>query len=172
MELKKHFKLYKSGKLWCTVAVVLAGTILGVGSVQADSTLDNSNVEVQQSVTNTSNENVIDNTESTSNSTIGNDNKGAVPVTPAAQSTDTSEQNITETGQPNSFKTVDNKVYYYGNDGKEYKNQFYIRTNSIITGATPTTLELMVRVIPTNSIPIGVGLIILELTGRVGMISL
>ncbi|OUN40142.1 hypothetical protein B5G22_11725, partial [Limosilactobacillus reuteri] len=39
-----------------------------------------------------------------------------------------------------------------------------IRTNSIITGATPTTLELMVRVIPTNSIPIGVGLIILELT--------
>ena len=121
MELKKHFKLYKSGKLWCTVAVVLAGTILGVGSVQADSTLDNSNVEVQQSVTetqtNTSNENVIDNTESTSNSTVGNDNKGAVPVTPAAQSTDTSEQNITETGQPNSFKTVDNKVYYYGNDG-------------------------------------------------------
>ena len=129
MELKKHFKLYKSGKLWCTVAVVLAGTILGVGSVQADSTLDNSNVEVQQSVTetqtNTSNENVTDNTESTSNSTVGNDNKGAVPVTPAAQSTDTSEQNIAETGQPNSFKTVNNKVYYYGNDGKEYKNQFY-----------------------------------------------
>ncbi len=47
-----------------------------------------------------------------------------------------------------------------------------IRINSIITGAIPTTLELMVLATLTNSIPIGVGLIILELTAHVGMISL
>ncbi len=47
-----------------------------------------------------------------------------------------------------------------------------IRISSIITGVIPTTLELMVLATLTNSIPIGVGLIILELTAHVGMISL
>ena len=47
-----------------------------------------------------------------------------------------------------------------------------IRISSIIIGVIPTTLELMVRVIPTNSIPIGVELIISVVTAHVGMISL
>ena len=47
-----------------------------------------------------------------------------------------------------------------------------IRISSIIIGAIPTTLELMVRVIPTNSIIIGVGLIISVPMERVGTISL
>ena len=46
MESKKHYKLYKSGKKWCVVAITTAATVLGVATAttanaQADSVSEN-----------------------------------------------------------------------------------------------------------------------------------
>ena len=58
MNLRKHYKLYKSGKQWCTMALaVIASTIAMTTAVNADTNVANvSDQEVTSSTQNNSNE--------------------------------------------------------------------------------------------------------------------
>ena len=119
MEIRKHFKLYKSGKKWCYAAIALGLLIVTPTFAKADSTTENqnlNNVEITQNISSDSNQTLTDQNTS-------DEGKIQVPVIPQSQSNNVDE--ISETGKPNTFNTINNKTYYYDNNGILSKNQWY-----------------------------------------------
>lgn len=119
MEIRKHFKLYKSGKKWCYAAIALGLLMVTPTFAKADSTTENqnlNNVEITQNISSDSNQTLTDQNTS-------DEGKIQVPVIPQSQSNNVDE--ISETGKPNTFNTLNNKTYYYDNNGILSKNQWY-----------------------------------------------
>ena len=119
LEIRKHFKLYKSGKKWCYAAIALGLLIVTPTFAKADSTTENqnlNNVEITQNISSDSNQTLTDQNTS-------DEGKIQVPVIPQSQSNNVDE--ISETGKPNTFNTINNKTYYYENNGILSKNQWY-----------------------------------------------
>ena len=119
LEIRKHFKLYKSGKKWCYAAIVLGLLMVTPTFAKADSTTENqnlNNVEITQNISSDSNQTLTDQNTS-------DEGKIQVPVIPQSQSNNVDE--ISETGKPNTFNTINNKTYYYDNNGILSKNQWY-----------------------------------------------
>lgn len=119
MEIRKHFKLYKSGKKWCYAAIALGLLMVTPTFAKADSTTENqnlNNVEITQNISSDSNQTLTDQNTS-------DEGKIQVPVIPQSQSNNVDE--ISETGKPNTFNTINNKTYYYDNNGILSKNQWY-----------------------------------------------
>ena len=119
MEIRKHFKLYKSGKKWCYAAIALGLLMVTPTFAKADSTTENqnlNNVEIMQNISSDSNQTLTDQNTS-------DEGKIQVPVIPQSQSNNVDE--ISETGKPNTFNTINNKTYYYDNNGILSKNQWY-----------------------------------------------
>lgn len=119
MEIRKHFKLYKSGKKWCYAAIALGLLMVMPTFAKADSTTENqnlNNVEITQNISSDSNQTLTDQNTS-------DEGKIQVPVIPQSQSNNVDE--ISETGKPNTFNTINNKTYYYDNNGILSKNQWY-----------------------------------------------
>lgn len=119
MEIRKHFKLYKSGKKWCYAAIALGLLMVTPIFAKADSTTENqnlNNVEITQNISSDSNQTLTDQNTS-------DEGKIQVPVIPQSQSNNVDE--ISETGKPNTFNTINNKTYYYDNNGILSKNQWY-----------------------------------------------
>lgn len=119
LEIRKHFKLYKSGKKWCYAAIALGLLIVTPTFAKADSTTENqnlNNVEITQNISSDSNQTLTDQNTS-------DEGKIQVPVIPQSQSNNVDE--ISETGKPNTFNTINNKTYYYDNNGILSKNQWY-----------------------------------------------
>ena len=86
---------------------------------KADSTTENqnlNNVEITQNISSDSNQTLTDQNTS-------DEGKIQVPVIPQSQSNNVDE--ISETGKPNTFNTLNNKTYYYDNNGILSKNQWY-----------------------------------------------
>ena len=86
---------------------------------KADSTTENqnlNNVEITQNISSDSNQTLTDQNTS-------DEGKIQVPVIPQSQSNNVDE--ISETGKPNTFNTINNKTYYYDNNGILSKNQWY-----------------------------------------------
>lgn len=119
LEIRKHFKLYKSGKKWCYAAIALGLLMVMPTFAKADSTTENqnlNNVEITQNISSDSNQTLTDQNTS-------DEGKIQVPVIPQSQSNNVDE--ISETGKPNTFNTINNKTYYYDNNGILSKNQWY-----------------------------------------------
>lgn len=119
LEIRKHFKLYKSGKKWCYAAIALGLLMVTPIFAKADSTTENqnlNNVEITQNISSDSNQTLTDQNTS-------DEGKIQVPVIPQSQSNNVDE--ISETGKPNTFNTINNKTYYYDNNGILSKNQWY-----------------------------------------------
>ena len=119
MEIRKHFKLYKSGEKWCYAAIALGLLMVTPTFARADSTTENqnlNNVEITQNISSDSNQTLTDQNTS-------DEGKIQVPVIPQSQSNNVDE--ISETGKPNTFNTINNKTYYYDNNGILSKNQWY-----------------------------------------------
>ena len=119
LEIRKHFKLYKSGKKWCYAAIALGLLIVTPTFAKADSTTENqnlNNVEITQNISSDSNQTLTDQNTS-------DEGKIQVPVIPQSQSNNV--DGISETGKPNTFNTINNKTYYYDNNGILSKNQWY-----------------------------------------------
>ena len=119
LEIRKHFKLYKSGKKWCYAAIALGLLMVTPTFAKADSTTENqnlNNVEITQNISSDSNQTLTDQNTS-------DEGKIQVPVIPQSQSNNVDE--ISETGKPNTFNTINNKTYYYDNNGILSKNQWY-----------------------------------------------
>ncbi|AXX74881.1 hypothetical protein DL317_09360 [Limosilactobacillus reuteri] len=119
LEIRKHFKLYKSGKKWCYAAIALGLLIVTPTFARADSTTENqnlNNVEITQNISSDSNQTLTD--QNTSDK-----EKIQVPVIPQSQSNNV--DGISETGKPNTFNTINNKTYYYDDNGVLSKNQWY-----------------------------------------------
>ncbi|MFR0608524.1 C39 family peptidase [Limosilactobacillus balticus] len=119
MEIRKHFKLYKSGKKWCYAAIVVGLLMVTPTFAKADSTTENqnlNNVEITQNISSDSNQTLT-------NQNISDEGKIQVPVIPQSQSNNIDE--ISEIGKPNTFNTINNKTYYYDNNGVLSKNQWY-----------------------------------------------
>ena len=119
LEIRKHFKLYKSGKKWCYAAIALGLLMVTPTFAKADSTTENqnlNNVEITQNISSDSNQTLTDQNTS-------DEGKIQVPVIPQSQSNNVDE--ISETGKPNTFNTLNNKTYYYDNNGILSKNQWY-----------------------------------------------
>ena len=119
LEIRKHFKLYKSGKKWCYAAIALGLLMVTPTFAKADSTTENqnlNNVEITQNISSDSNQTLTD--QNTSDK-----EKIQVPVIPQSQSNNV--DGISETGKPNTFNTINNKTYYYDNNGILSKNQWY-----------------------------------------------
>ena len=86
---------------------------------RADSTTENqnlNNVEITQNISSDSNQTLTDQNTS-------DEGKIQVPVIPQSQSNNVDE--ISETGKPNTFNTINNKTYYYDNNGNLSKSQWY-----------------------------------------------
>lgn len=119
LEIRKHFKLYKSGKKWCYAAIALGLLMVTPTFAKADSTTENqnlNNVEITQNISSDSNQTLTDQNTS-------DEGKIQVSVIPQSQSNNVDE--ISETGKPNTFNTINNKTYYYDNNGILSKNQWY-----------------------------------------------
>ena len=119
LEIRKHFKLYKSGKKWCYAAIALGLLMVTPTFARADSTTENqnlNNVEITQNISSDSNQTLTDQNTS-------DEGKIQVPVIPQSQSNNVDE--ISETGKPNTFNTINNKTYYYDNNGNLSKSQWY-----------------------------------------------
>ena len=55
MDMKKHFKLYKSGKNWCVMAIATLGITLGLtGIANADTNTTSTPIETTQAQTDAS----------------------------------------------------------------------------------------------------------------------
>lgn len=86
---------------------------------RADSTTENqnlNNVEITQNISSDSNQTLTDQNTS-------DEGKIQVPVIPQSQSNNVDE--VSETGKPNTFNTINNKTYYYDNNGNLSKSQWY-----------------------------------------------
>ena len=119
LEIRKHFKLYKSGKKWCYAAIALGLLMVTPTFARADSTTENqnlNNVEITQNISSDSNQTLTDQNTS-------DEGKIQVPVIPQSQSNNVDE--VSETGKPNTFNTINNKTYYYDNNGNLSKSQWY-----------------------------------------------
>ncbi|MCC4339677.1 C39 family peptidase [Limosilactobacillus reuteri] len=119
MEIRKHFKLYKSGKKWCYAAIAVGLLMVAPTFAKADSTTENqnlNNVEITQNISSDSNQTLTDQNTS-------DEGKIQVPVIPQSQSNNV--DGVSETGKPNTFNTINNKTYYYDNNGILSKNQWY-----------------------------------------------
>ena len=119
---------------------------------KADSTTENqnlNNVEITQNISSDSNQTLTDQNTS-------DEGKIQVPVIPQSQSNNVDE--ISETGKPNTFNTINNKIYYYDNNGILSKIKYiimtimgsFLRINGIQIGVIVITLERMAHVILIN----------------------
>ena len=119
LEIRKHFKLYKNGKKWCYAAITLGLLMVIPTFAKADSISENqnlNNVEITQNISSDSNQTLTDQNAS-------DEGKIQVPVIPQSQSNNV--DGISETGKPNTFNTINNKTYYYDDNGVLSKNQWY-----------------------------------------------
>ena len=110
--------MYKNGKLWCVAAITACAFALGTVTAYAD-------VTPSTPVTTETTSTIAANSQNNTPQPQSTAEEVKQPVTPAAQNQTTANSTVAKVGQPNTFNTVNNNVYYYGNDGKLYQNQFY-----------------------------------------------
>ncbi|AWD62842.1 Mannosyl-glycoprotein endo-beta-N-acetylglucosaminidase [Limosilactobacillus reuteri] len=141
MNIKKHFKLYKSGKNWCVMAIATMGITLGLtGIVSADTNVVNSSIDTTQVQANTqqeetsaqsttekslsvqsdSNTNLItadnkENIDASKSETTVSDTTSDNPVHPQGEATKTGWQKETQgwTFYDQNGKTTTGRVYSY-----------------------------------------------------------
>ena len=163
MEDKKHYKLYKSGKLWMT-AMISAAVLGSAGIAQADAT-DQSNpvtpTETSEVVIKTtdSSKATVTTPQTTASTTTQNSNKqeSTTPTSNANQEKKTSVENNQNNAQNNSEKTT-NPVKEQSSDTGA-KNSFSNVTNNAskevkpVTSSTSPTFATATKVVSTRTVP-------------------
>ncbi|MCC4370880.1 KxYKxGKxW signal peptide domain-containing protein, partial [Limosilactobacillus reuteri] len=138
MEKHKHYKLYKSGKKWCTMAIVTLAATLGLaGVVNADT--DNSGVSVDASI-NTEKANVTstdqtvqnnsesDNSQSLDTQKVVNDNVQNLEASPASdeqESLPVAPKSVTKNGW---VKEDQGWTYYQNGETSSGRTYSYLPT--------------------------------------------
>lgn len=136
MESKKYFKLYKSGKKWCAMAIATTMAVIGVSTtsqyVQADVTSDlnitkqvNNDSDGNHSVDTNSNQNNQNNDDATSTDTTNNDYTSNIQV---ADTTSVNAESTTST--KNGWYDENGQKVYYTN-GQTESGRYYEELASI-----------------------------------------
>lgn len=140
MESKKHFKLYKSGKQWCAMAIATTMAVIGIAttsqSVQADVNTDSATTNTQQVNNDSTNNQSFDNTQSVT-SDSQNSNEQSTATNNDTQNVTTNEQiqvsTTTTTNQNNTkngwYDENGQKVYY--TNGQTESGRHYEQLSSI-----------------------------------------
>lgn len=125
MELKKRFKLFKSGKSLCTMAVLFASTGIGLSLVTPTVRADTS-VPLTTEVKSTSTDTKTD---------VAADTKTDV----AKETQETQSSVISPVGQPNSFVKQNDQTYHYDQQGSLYHgwyenwgNKYYFQADGVL----------------------------------------
>lgn len=132
MESKKHFKLYKSGKQWCAMAIATAMATIGVAtttqSVHADVNVDSTNSVQQVNNNSNNNEQTTYNTETDNNQNNANPNSSVLNdnVDTSTNTEYVSNQSATKNGW---YDENGQKVYY--TNGQTENGRHYEKLASI-----------------------------------------
>ena len=112
MNLRKHYKLYKSGKQWCTMAIaVIASTIAMTTAVNADTNVANVGDQEVTSSTQNSNDAILPDTNEVSLSSANVENNGTTTSTNNfAEKIDSSASTIEVKDNQNDLKNNSQKA--------------------------------------------------------------
>ncbi len=113
MNLRKHYKLYKSGKQWCTMALaVIASTIAMTTAVNADTNAANvSDQEVTSSTQNNSNDAILSDTNEVSLASVNIENNDTtISSDNSVEKTESSASTIQAKDNQNDLKSDSQKA--------------------------------------------------------------
>ncbi|MDY2639095.1 MAG: glucosaminidase domain-containing protein [Ligilactobacillus salivarius] len=113
MNLRKHYKLYKSGKQWCTMALaVIASTIAMTAAVNADTNVANvSDQEVTSSTQNNSNDAILSDTNEVSLASVNIENNDTtISSDNSVEKTESSASTIQAKDNQNDLKSDSQKA--------------------------------------------------------------
>ena len=113
MNLRKHYKLYKSGKQWCTMALaVIASTIAMTTAVNADTNVANvSDQEVTSSTQNNSNDAILPDTNEVSLASVNIENNDTtISSDNSVEKTESSASTIQAKDNQNDLKSDSQKA--------------------------------------------------------------
>ena len=113
MNLRKHYKLYKSGKQWCTMALaVIASTIAMTTAVNADTNVANvSDQEVTSSTQNNSNDAILSDTNEVSLASVNIENNDTtISSDNSVEKTESSASTIQAKDNQNDLKSDSQKA--------------------------------------------------------------
>ena len=113
MKLRKHYKLYKSGKQWCTMALaVIASTIAMTTAVNADTNVANvSDQEVTSSTQNNSNDAILSDTNEVSLASVNIENNDTtISSDNSVEKTESSASTIQAKDNQNDLKSDSQKA--------------------------------------------------------------
>ena len=113
MNLRKHYKLYKSGKQWCTMALaVIASTIAMTTAVNADTNVANvSDQEVTSSMQNNSNDAILSDTNEVSLASVNIENNDTtISSDNSVEKTESSASTIQAKDNQNDLKSDSQKA--------------------------------------------------------------
>ena len=113
MNLRKHYKLYKSGKQWCTMAIaVIASTIAMTTAVNADTNVANvSDQEVTSSTQNNSNDAILPDTNEVSLASVNIENNDTtISSDNSVEKTESSASTIQAKDNQNDLKSDSQKA--------------------------------------------------------------
>ena len=113
MNLRKHYKLYKSGKQWCTMALaVIASTIAMTTAVNADTNVANvSDQEVTSSTQNNSNDAILPDTNEVSLASVNIENNDTtISSDNSVEKTESSASTIQAKDNQNDLKNDSQKA--------------------------------------------------------------
>ena len=113
MNLRKHYKLYKSGKQWCTMALaVIASTIAMTTAVNADTNVANvSDQEVTSSTQNNSNDAILSDTNEVSLASVNIENNDTtISSDNSVEKTESSASTIQAKDNQNDLKSDSKKA--------------------------------------------------------------
>ena len=113
MNLRKHYKLYKSGKQWCTMALALiASTIAMTTAVNADTNVANvSDQEVTSSTQNNSNDAILSDTNEVSLASVNIENNDTtISSDNSVEKTESSASTIQAKDNQNDLKSDSQKA--------------------------------------------------------------
>ena len=113
MNLRKHYKLYKSGKQWCTMAIaVIASTIAMTTAVNADTNVANvSDQEVTSSTQNNSNDAILPDTNEVSLASVNIENNDTtISSDNSVEKTESSASTIQAKDNQNDLKNDSQKA--------------------------------------------------------------
>ncbi|WP_382321633.1 glucosaminidase domain-containing protein [Limosilactobacillus reuteri] len=113
MNLRKHYKLYKNGKQWCTMALaVIASTIAMTTAVNADTNVANvSDQEVTSSTQNNSNDAILSDTNEVSLASVNIENNDTtISSDNSVEKTESSASTIQAKDNQNDLKSDSQKA--------------------------------------------------------------
>ena len=112
MNLRKHYKLYKSGKQWCTMAIaVIASTIAMTTAVNADTNVANVSDQEVTSSTQNSNDTILSNTNEVSLASVNvENNETTISSDNSVEKTDSSASTIQAKDNQNDLKNNSQKA--------------------------------------------------------------